>query len=322
MESDKVIQSNSETKPFRILSIDGGGYRGLFAAYLLKRIEEQYNVDWRSYFDLFAGTSTGAIIAAGLAAGKTAHEIAEFYEQYGPEIFPRKVWRIWPFTLFVELFKSKYKLSSLKSLLENVLGQKTFGDIENIPLLICATNITKGNPVVFKSHYKKGNRDYKIRLSDAVLASCAAPTFFDPAEIGSTLYTDGGLWANSPILAAYIEATTYLHKPQSSLKFLSMGTGIQNYFYPHNVSCLRKKTGWGFLTRWQREKFISFMLSLQVESAWNIVKRLVKEDQITRLDFQKDGVLALDDPRDCKDLKSRADQEFSDKHKTIEKFFK
>ena len=74
-------------KPFYILSIDGGGFRGLFAAHLLKRIEEAWQIDWRSRFRLLAGTSTGAILSAGLACGKTAVQLAEFYKTHGEAIF-------------------------------------------------------------------------------------------------------------------------------------------------------------------------------------------------------------------------------------------
>ena len=112
------------SKPFYILSIDGGGFRGLFAAHLLKWIEEEWQLNWRSRFRVLAGTSTGAILAAGLACGKTALQLAEFYETYGKVIFtPRLRSR---FDLF-NLFTSRYTSNTLRTLLEEILGDATLG---------------------------------------------------------------------------------------------------------------------------------------------------------------------------------------------------
>ncbi len=70
-----IGETKSVGKPFYILSIDGGGFRGLFAAHLLKRMEEEWQIDWRNRFGLMAGTSTGAILTAGLACGKSAAQL-------------------------------------------------------------------------------------------------------------------------------------------------------------------------------------------------------------------------------------------------------
>jgi uncharacterized protein len=77
-------------KEFKILSIDGGGFRGAYSAHLLKLIEEKYSIDWRKEFSLLAGTSTGSIIAAGLACGIPACKLADIYQKHGKTIFSKR----------------------------------------------------------------------------------------------------------------------------------------------------------------------------------------------------------------------------------------
>ena len=82
------------SSPFYILSIDGGGYRGIFSAHILRRMEEAWNIDWHKQFNMIAGTSTGSIIAAGLASGVSAVQLSDFYKAHGKNIVtiqhPRK----------------------------------------------------------------------------------------------------------------------------------------------------------------------------------------------------------------------------------------
>ena len=90
------------TQKFKILSIDGGGFRGAYSAHILKRIEEEFNINWKKDFNLVAGTSTGSIIAAGLAFGLSAKELFDFYEKDGKDIFKKR------FLYRTGLFASKY----------------------------------------------------------------------------------------------------------------------------------------------------------------------------------------------------------------------
>lgn len=77
--------------PFFILAIDGGGFRGAFSAHLMKRMEESWSLAWRERFQMFAGTSTGSILAVGLASGMTAAQMSDFYARYGREIFTPRI---------------------------------------------------------------------------------------------------------------------------------------------------------------------------------------------------------------------------------------
>ena len=103
-----------------------------------------------------------------------------------------------------------------------------------------------------------------MRVSDAVLASCSAPLYFDPAKVSNYLLSDGGLWANNPSLAAITEARGKLKQPLENVKLLSIGTGTSEDYYKH-----APRRAWGFVRNWGHTKLVSMMLNLQVRSAEN-----------------------------------------------------
>ena len=319
-------------KPFYILSIDGGGFRGTFAAHLLKRMEETWQLDWRSHFSLLAGTSTGAILAAGLAYGKTARELAEFYKTHGKAIFtPRLGARLDPF----KLFTSRYSSNKLKMRLEEIFGETTLGEIE-IPLILPAVDIGNGCVHVSKSKYHDDFiRDPNMRVSDAILGSCAAPTYFDPVIVvvdGESKYqlADGGLWANNPSLVATIDAHYRLQIPLEEVRVLSIGTGKSKVFYPLGQNkrkdrLLSSCQGWGFLTRWHHSRFIDLLLNLQSENAHNMLCLLNSEsplnpEQVLRLNFESDQPLPLDCVQKRDDWITKADFIFTHESPRIAKF--
>ena len=190
---------------FKILSIDGGGIRGIFPAHILKCIQERLDIDVYDYFDMFAGTSTGSIIAAGIACRKHPSEIVSLYENCGADIFSQPIRSYWP-SILKQGMHSKYENTQLKNVLCKEFGNTVLGDIEK-PLLIPATDIGHGGVHVFKSAYSNEfTRDKSVPISQAVLASCSAPVFFNPTRVDNYLLADGGVWANNPALAAVIDA--------------------------------------------------------------------------------------------------------------------
>jgi patatin-like phospholipase/acyl hydrolase len=208
---------------FRILSLDGGGIRGAFAAAFLYRLELQIGCPISDYFDLIAGTSTGGIIALALCLGEPAEKICKLYRDCGPAIFtPRKSVDLsrfqrlcakaakWRFRSLDEaaLYRSKYTSDALRELLTAVFGTRTLEDAKASRALIPAVNLTTGRTIVFKTpHQPKFIRDRYITAVDVALAASAAPTFFPQACIGpGSAYADGGLWANNPAMLAYAEA--------------------------------------------------------------------------------------------------------------------
>jgi patatin-like phospholipase/acyl hydrolase len=298
---------------FKILSIDGGGFRGIFAAHILKRIEEEFSFNWLKGFDLIAGTSTGSIIAAGLVVGMTANDIFSLYEKHGGRIFHKSFYKL-------GLFSSQYNNVYLKRLLKDVFGDRKLGDY-SYPLIVPSTDIGAGKVHVFKSGYDTGFvRDKKVYVRDAVLASCSAPTFFNPHTVDSYLLSDGGLWANNPSLVAVIDAQKRLGINSKDIKVFSLGTGVGNVFYSQKNKCLSKLFGWGFLTRWERERLIEMILNLQSETANNMIGLLLATDQIMRINFESDRKLPIDDIEMQKDLQSRADRYFTHNSEKIKSF--
>ncbi len=301
---------------FRILSIDGGGFRGLYSARILQRIEEEFDLELGSVFDLIAGTSTGSIIAAGIAARIPAGKICALYQAHGPGIFRKRL-----FSRF-GLLSSRYRPDRLRSALSALLGDRRLGDID-IPLIIPATDISNGTVHVFKSQYDvEFVRDRNVLLRDAVLASCAAPTYFDPHRVGDCLLADGGLWANSPLLVAIIDARRRLNADLENVRVLSIGTGTSHQFYSQASRWWKSLCGWGLFTCWGRTRLVDMFLNLQVETVDNIGSLLLRPEQITRLTFEADVKLALDDVREEPNLLARADRDFTHAADRIREFFK
>lgn len=300
------------TKSFKILSLDGGGFRGIFSAHILKRIEEEYAINWTKHFDLISGTSTGSIIAAGLTTGLSAKDIFAFYENHSEKIFEKSF-------LKKGLLSSQYNNKYLKNVLNEVFQDKKLGDYI-YPLIIPSTDIGSGKVHVFKSFFDNTFvRDKKVYIRDAVLASCSAPTFFDPHTVDKYLLSDGGLWANNPSLMCVIDAIYRLKIDLKNIKVFSLGTGISNTFYSQKETFLRKRLGWGFITKWGRKKFIEMLLNLQSETAQNMSNLLLQKN-LFRINFESDQKLSLDDVSMQNDWVAKADRYFTHNSQTIKKF--
>jgi len=310
-------------KAYRILSVDGGGYRGAFAANVLKNIEIRFGIDWKSEFNLMAGTSTGSIIAAALAVGKNAVEVAKFYDDYGEAIFPKQ--SLWQrCSHFFGIRKSRYDSSVLQKLLEEVFGSITLGQV-GFPLFIPATNIETGTTFVMKTSYAQFLRDANFSLVDAILASCAAPIYFKPHEFGDHFLADGGLWANNPTLMAMIEAKFRLNQDIDKVKVLSIGTGrcITRYTRTENPAC----RGWGAAT-WG-VGMLELILNLQSIHTENMINLLFGNSQsvpnvapnVLRIDFENSRNIPLDQPKYKQELAGIACDEVTRASDRIQQFF-
>lgn len=204
----------------RILSIDGGGIKGVFPAAFLADIEKTLPEPIHSYFDLIVGTSTGGIIALGLGLGFKASEILDFYTNYGPQIFKGNRFVL---TIKQALWR-KYSHKHLRRALEETFGDKQIGHAKT-RLVIPSFDIDAGEIYLYKTaHHKKFERDFRKTAVEAALATASAPTFFPlfrkPSE--SSL-VDGGIWANNPVGVAVVEAIGVLGWPRDQLKVLSIG---------------------------------------------------------------------------------------------------
>lgn len=237
-------------EPFRVLAIDGGGIRGLYTAQLLHSLadhfgkqgaKDTFNVGRR--FGLIAGTSTGGILACGLAAAKTTGELVRLYEKIGPSLFvnpmPDGKWRAMCWA-----FKNRNRPANtsvpLKEALVEVFGQMTLCETfarNGIALCLPACRLLDWTPKVFKTpHLANLTRDGDVTLVDACLATSAAPIFLPVAEVQETAdptnlgkFVDGGLWANNPAVVALIEAIDICWDPDTQktsrpIHILSVGT--------------------------------------------------------------------------------------------------
>lgn len=300
-------------KIFKILSIDGGGIRGVFPAYILFCMTQRLGINIGEHFDMIAGTSTGSIVAAAIACKIDPADVVSLYREHGPKIFKRRK------TFFPAKYQpaitTLYNNEHLKSILENIFKDTKLGEI-TIPLLLPATDIGNGGVHVFKSGYSKDfTRDKDVLLRDAILASCSAPTYFNPMKFKEYLLADGGLWANNPSLAAVIDAQRRLNIKLSDIRVLSVGTGLAKTCY--GVESNKK---WGLLNGWRGKEFISFIMSLQAQSTHNYLQLMLQKEQLMRLNFESDLPLPLDDCSIIDDLISRADRLFTYNSADIKNF--
>jgi patatin-like phospholipase/acyl hydrolase len=217
-------------KFFRILSLDGGGIRGVFPAAFLARLEEHLDHPIGRYFDLIAGTSTGGIIAIGLGLGLPARDVLKLYVEQGPAIFDQDhgAFINWIRQRVRELkhwFVTKHSSEPLRKALEDVLGRRTLGESQT-RLVIPAWHPVLERVYIYKTaHHPRLETDYKQPAIDAAMATAAAPTFLKPHMTESAVeLVDGGVWANNPIGVAAIEAVGLLGWPADRLKILSIGT--------------------------------------------------------------------------------------------------
>lgn len=222
-------------KYFNILSIDGGGIKGLYPAKVLEQIEDRFDKKISDHFDMICGTSTGGLIALALSLNHPASKIAEFYSTKGDKIFPYKTWyqRVLPL-LKQFVITNKYKAKGLKSELTNFFGtNKKLKDCKTL-LCIPAYNISLGRPIVFKYSHREGKffRDANLNVIDVALATSAAPTYFPVHKINEkslphTLCVDGGIWSNNPALVGLLEAWDYFvgdDKKFDAVRILSIST--------------------------------------------------------------------------------------------------
>jgi hypothetical protein len=209
-------------KPFRehvAVAIDGGGIRGVMIARALAILEQHLGQPVHDVFRLAAGTSTGSIISAGIAAGLTGDQMHKLYCDLGGSIF-RRTWRsaLWPLTRY------RYDPAPLEANLRQTIGDKTMGDfwsaVPPTDVVITAFDLVT-NHTCFVKPWKEEYKSWPV--VKAVLASSCVPTLFPPVE---GRYVDGGVgaYANPCYLAAY-EVQFCLKWNPAETTLISLGTG-------------------------------------------------------------------------------------------------
>jgi len=277
MPTRRVQQDWPPDREFRILAIDGGGIKGIFPAAILSGLENQYlgGKSITSYFDLITGTSTGGIIALGLAAGLQAKTILELYTKRGNEIFPPGYAPLHFLRKWLRVLKYSYDREALKRILVETFQEKKFGSAET-RLCIPSFDGTHGEVAVFKTpHHADFKKDAYMSMVDVACATAAAPTFFRPYKSGGYTFVDGGVWANNPIMIGLVDALSCFNVQPQRVSILSISCGDAPYIIEN------KHIEWGGLFQWR--KIMNASMHLQSLNARGQAGLLIGADKITRL---------------------------------------
>jgi patatin-like phospholipase/acyl hydrolase len=271
--------------PFRLLALDGGGIRGLFAASCLAHLEQHTGKRLADYFDLIVGTSTGAIIALGLSAGMTAHEVLCFYQEQGPRIFNGG--RGW----VGQLFRPKYDNHRLTEALKNIFGDQAMNDLK-VPVCVASYELVQGVPRVFKDdHHPELHWGGGLTVWKVAAASSAAPLVFPAFQVQTQdSHIDGGIWANNPVMIGVTEAVRYFDRQISDVLALSIGTGTQAFRLERRRSAALGWIGWG-----RDKRIVNAVFDAQSQSAHWAAKLLLPQEQYIRIDADLSTSIPLDD---------------------------
>lgn len=290
--SDTILQTRRQPLPwpdeatFKILSIDGGGIKGIFPAGILTYLEENV-LDGQGigdFFDLIAGTSTGGIIALGLGAGMTARSLLELYVNEGHRVFP-PAQRLKSRALLRRLARNRYDRTALDELLRETLGATTLRE-SRYRLLIPATEARHGDPAVYKTPHHPGYfLDCDKPMAEVAAATSAAPTYLKPVVQDGYVLLDGGIWANNPTMMALVEALTCFRVQRENIAILSVGCG-QDGFRINS----KQTAGAG---QYQWREIIYVAMHYQSLTAVNQAGLLIGRDKVIRLD-RSDGAERID----------------------------
>jgi uncharacterized protein len=206
----------------RVLSIDGGGIRGIIPALVLAEVERRAGRRVHELFDLIAGTSTGAILACALCAPDplSASRVVTLYEEEGPEIFSRSVFQ--RIRSANGLLDEKYDSSALDRTLARFLSDKLLSRTSP-DLIVPAYDTADPGPYFFKTTKARVSSDQDFPLAVVARASSAAPTYFEPSAVDGRAFVDGGVFAVNPAMSAFAEVLRF--QPGAELVLLSLGTG-------------------------------------------------------------------------------------------------
>lgn len=301
MNTAEKTTPGEEKKYYRILSLDGGGIRGLLTCRLLVELDQCYP-GFLGKVDLFAGTSTGGILALGLAAGYSPDEMADIYLKKGSLIFTKGFWdRLGDIDRF---FNSDYDNKALRAALVDKFGEEgTLGQL-NKKVLISSFLLdndapwrkTKGKkkqpavrswkPKFFHNYDTEDpdDNDCDANAVEVALHTSAAPTFF-PLHQG---YTDGGVVANNPSMCALAQAvdTKTGQQKLDNIVLLSVGTGAT----PKYLTGMNER--WGYL-KWAPSLLSIMMDGVSGVADFQCAKLLNERYRRVNINFTRD--IGLDD---------------------------
>lgn len=307
-------------RTFKILSLDGGGIKGIYTAELLRLCEEQLGrgEPVARYFDMIAGTSTGGIIALGLGLGISTGDITAFYRDDGRKIFP-PLPEGWPGKVrqFAGwAFGPKLTYEELEEALKHRFGDHTLG--EAMPrLVVPAFMMPKTEIVVFKTdHHEDFRNDHRTPMWRVARSTSAAPTYLKGHEHDESgrIFIDGGVWANNPAMVALVDALTAYDLTVDQIEIVSIGTG--------NAPFALSRSG-VFAGMWAWKSIIKAAMFLTTDNATAQAKLLLGPGRCLRIEPQgEDTTVEMDDYDDAfSRLPALAAQDFEAGREAISRFF-
>jgi predicted acylesterase/phospholipase RssA len=272
---------------FRALCLDGGGMRGVFTAAFIACIEERIGDRIANHVDLIAGTSTGGLIALGLAAGRSGQEMLDLYRENGARIFSGKL----PGR---GLFMPKYSRRGLDGLLQAEFGDLRMRDLSTAAC-ISAYEAVSGQPRVFKTDHAEGlywGHDQLVWKVAA--ATSAAPSYFAPVQFTEEdAHVDGGVWANNPSMIAITEAVHRLKRSLEDVRLVSVGA-----VSPRPRINSFGASRWMGKPRWLKPALALLQGGPALGNHFQ-AKLLLAEGNYLRCDDDSSSPVALDDVAEC-----------------------
>lgn len=266
----KWLNFGRDEKKERIIAIDGGGLRGLYSAIMLSRIETELGYDFIGDAELLAGTSSGSIIAAGLACGYSAFDLVGLFQENAGKIFtPQPLIKTGSGLLF-----DKYRADCKQKVFEKFFGDKRLCDIDKRYVLITGVDLSPAG-----GHWKPaicsnlpGSTTSNTKIVDALMASTSVPTYFPIHEIGNSRYCDGGLWANNPSVAAYVSLANKNigNKNAANIVLLNVGT-------MQTAKSLKYPTTHMGILRWIDAGIIDLILDMSQQSAQYYMQHILDD---------------------------------------------
>lgn len=299
-----------EKGTFKILSIDGGGIKGLYSASILKKFEEKFNTITSDHFDMICGTSTGGLIALAIALKIPATNICNFYIEEGPLIFPKQKKVKVPFFKTIDFgflkqiaMGGKYSDKGLKDSLAKIFDDKIIEDCNNL-LCIPSYSVTEAKPKVFKYDHFEGDlsRDNKAPVVDIALATSAAPTYFPLAEskfYNKEQFIDGGVWANNPTLVGLLEALNNFvgnGKDYETIEILSLSSLTLTGGKKTGIKRKRSFRDWGaelFETSMNGQSFFTDFFMTKISEISNVNIKYIRIPSIS-VSREQESLIQLD----------------------------
>lgn len=264
-----------------ILALSGGGYRGFFAAAVLTQLERELGGPVDACFDFITGTSIGGIVACALATGIRAEVVLKAMTDNGESIFGkpgllRKIGRG-----ARSHFTAKYSSAPLEKVVRSILGpsneNRLLSEID-FPLLLPTVSYSAAAPMLLRSRGLAGDKSNAVTLTDAAMATSAAPTYFPARLVNQELLVDGGLIANAPDAVAIANAIRFLGCSLEDIHVLSIGTVGEPMERPAANPITSGKAGWLV-----KHNLVELTLTAQERLAVDGMRTLLKT-RFTRID--------------------------------------